>query len=61
VKHQSHEEWGVRYGVVVGKDRRIVTKQRFFPDEGKRDRFIEKLVDENNFKGIVGYSDPGKR
>jgi|GEM_PF-2391829 hypothetical protein len=59
MRHASHEEWGVRYGL-VGKGDHVMAKQRFFASEDKRDRFIEELVDQKNFTNILGYSDPSE-
>jgi len=51
------QEWGVRYEMFT-RSGQLVTRQSLFPSEDRRDRFIEKLVDRDDFNVILSYSDP---
>lgn len=48
-------EYGIRYTVSVGREMRIITKEKFFASAKARDKFIAKLEATGNFVEIIAY------
>lgn len=46
--------FGLRWLEINKKDQ-FIEKQKFFTTKMARDKFINKLVDKNNFHSILGY------
>jgi len=54
---ESKKDFAIRYQMFKGKDGEVVTKEKFFPSKEKLDAFVDKIVDDNNFKEILAFSD----
>ena len=52
------EGWGVKWQEYGTGRAAIVTKQKFFPTEEARKKFVDTIEEKRpNFKSITGYSD----
>ncbi len=50
-----NKEYGVRYTLAVGRDMRVVTKEKFFKTSDARRKFCEKLEQSGSFIEFIAW------
>ena len=50
--------YGVRYLTFVGREARMVAKEKWFPTQAKRTKFCEMIESNSNFIEFIAWQDP---
>lgn len=54
-REKEQKEYGVRWREFTGQEQRLTLKEKIFDSPAKRDKFIDKLTEKDNFYEIDSW------